>query len=180
MMKFIPLEIPEVKLIEPKVYPDSRGYFYESYREDEFAQNGIHERFVQDNCSRSSKGVLRGLHYQIPPAAQAKLVRVTAGEVYDVAVDLRKNSKTFGKYVSVILSGSKIQWFYVPAGFAHGFCSLTDACEFHYKVSAFYSPKDERGIIWNDPDIQIAWPKMDYILSDKDQKYPPLKQGVTF
>ena len=178
-MKFIPLSIPDVFLIEPKVHPDARGFFYESYREDFFAQNGIQTRFVQDNCSRSSKGAVRGLHYQIPPMAQAKLVRVTTGRVFDVAVDLRKKSKTFGKYVSVILSGDKFQWFYVPEGFAHGFCALEDNSEFHYKVSNFYSPKDERGIIWNDPDIGIDWPKMDYILSDKDQKYPSLKQGVT-
>ena len=179
-MKFIPLDIPEVMLIEPKVFPDARGYFYESYREDVFAKNGIHTHFVQDNCSRSSKGALRGLHYQIAPTTQAKLVRVTAGEVFDVAVDIRKSSKTFGKYVSLILSGSKIQWLYVPEGFAHGFCALTDNCEFHYKVSNFYSAQDERGIIWNDPDIHIQWPKMEYILSAKDQKYPSLKQGVTF
>ncbi len=179
-MKFIPLEIQDVMLIEPKVHPDARGYFYESYREDVFAQNGIKTHFVQDNCSRSSKGVLRGLHYQIAPMAQAKLVRVLSGEVFDVAVDMRKDSKTFGKYVSVVLTGKKIQWLYVPDGFAHGFCSLTDDCEFQYKVSNYYSPKDERGVIWNDPTIGIQWPKMDYILSDKDQKYPFLKDAATF
>lgn len=179
-MKFTPLAIPDVVLIEPKVYHDLRGYFYESYREDFFAKSGIRDRFVQDNCSRSSKGVLRGLHYQLPPMAQAKLVRVTAGRVYDVAVDLRKKSKTFGRYVSIILSGDKFQWLYVPEGFAHGFCALEDGCEFHYKVSRFYSPGHERGILWNDPDIGIDWPKMDYIISPKDETYPRLKDGETF
>ena len=180
MMKFTPLSIPDVLLIQPVVHPDSRGFFYESYREDFFAKNGIHTRFVQDNCSRSAKGALRGLHYQIAPMVQAKLVRVTAGRIFDVAVDLRKSSKTFGKYAAAVLDAEKKEMLYVPEGFAHGFCALEEGSEFHYKVSNFYSPENERGIIWNDPEIGIEWPKMDYILSGKDKNYPLLKQGVTF
>ncbi len=176
-MKLTPLEIPDVLLIEPKVFPDGRGFFFESYREDVFARYGVKERFVQDNCSRSVKGALRALHYQMPPMAQAKIVRVTRGKVYDVAVDIRKNSKTFGKYVSVILSADDPKMLYVPAGFAHGFLALEDGCEFHYKVSNFYSPQHERGIIWNDPDIKIDWPRLDYIFSEKDKKYPTLKNA---
>lgn len=177
-MKLTPLEIPDVLLIEPKVFPDGRGWFFESYREDIFEKHGIRDRFVQDNCSRSSKGVLRGLHYQIPPMAQAKIVRVTRGSVYDVAVDIRKSSKTFGQYVSRVLRADDPAMLYVPPGFAHGFVALEDDCEFHYKVSNFYSPANERGIIWNDPDIKIDWPKMEYIFSDKDKKYPALKAST--
>ncbi len=177
-MKFIPLEIPDVILIESKVNQDPRGYFYESYRKDIFTLNGIKDDFVQDNYSRSSRGVLRGLHYQIDPRAQGKLVTVLEGKVLDVAVDLRQESRTFGKWVSCVLTSQKKQSLYVPKGFAHGICVLEDNTEFFYKVSDFYSPQHERGIIWSDPDLAIAWPKLDipYILSDKDQKYPRLKE----
>ena len=179
--KFTPLEIPDVILIEPKIFADARGFFYESYREDVFAQAGIKERFVQDNRSRSCKGVLRGLHYQLPPMAQAKLVSVTAGKVWDIAVDIRKSSKTFGKYAAAILSGENQHMLYVPPGFAHGFCTLEDNTEFFYKVSNFYSPQDERGILWNDPALGIPWPKMpEYFFSAKDPKYPFLKAAEIF
>lgn len=179
-MKFVPLAIPDVILIEPKVIGDSRGFFMEFYREDLFAQNGISLIFIQDNHSRSAKGVLRGLHYQIEPMAQAKLVRVVQGEVYDVAVDIRKGSKTFGKYVGEILSAENKKMLYVPPGFAHGYCSLRDGTEFMYKCSALYSPSHERGLIWNDPSVSIQWPRLDvsYILSEKDKKYPYLKELI--
>lgn len=179
--KFTPLEIPDVILIEPKIFSDPRGFFFESYREDFFAEAGIKDRFLQDNHSLSSKGVLRGLHYQLEPAAQAKLVSVTAGRVLDIAVDIRRSSKTFGKHVAAVLSAETHQMIYVPAGFAHGFCTLEDKTEFHYKVSNYYSPKDERGIMWNDPELKIKWPEMpEYFLSDKDKKYPPLKSAEVF
>lgn len=179
--KFTPLEIPDVILIEPIVHNDARGFFYESYREDSFAGAGIKDRFIQDNHSLSAKGVLRGLHYQLPPMAQAKLVSVTAGRVLDIAVDIRRSSKTFGKHVSAVLDAKKHHTIYVPAGFAHGFCTLEDNTEFHYKVTNFYSPQHERGILWNDPELGIKWPEMpQYSLSAKDGKYPALKNAEVF
>lgn len=181
-MKFIPLEIPDIILFEPKVFGDHRGFFYESYRKSVFSENGINEDFVQDNHVSSSKGVLRGLHYQIEPATQAKLLRVIRGSIFDVAVDIRKNSKTFGKYIGIHLDAEKKQMLYIPKGFAHGYCSLEDHCEVLYKVSENYSPEHERGILWNDPEIGIEWPKldMDYSLSEKDTKYPALKEAPLF
>ena len=176
-MKFTRLSIPDVILIEPAVFEDARGFFFETYRQDLFAKNGIHENFVQDNHSRSAKGVLRGLHYQIEPKAQAKFLRVVRGEAFDVAVDIRKNSKTFGKYVSVVLSEENRKMLYIPAGFAHGFCVLKDQTEFLYMVSDFYSPEHERGIVWNDPTLNIDWPKMNYTLSEKDKKCPAFKNA---
>lgn len=177
-MKFTRLAISDVVLIEPKVLGDDRGFFLEFYREDFFARNGISVKFVQDNHSRSAKGVLRGLHFQVEPMAQAKLVRVVQGEVYDVAVDIRKGSKTFGKYVGEVLSAENKKMLYIPPGFAHGYCALRDGTEFMYKCSALYSPSHERGLIWSDPDLGISWPKLDveYILSEKDKRYPVLKK----
>ena len=177
-MKATPLNVPDVLLIEPRIFEDPRGFFYESYSEKEFAELGIHTKFVQDNHSRSSRGVLRGLHFQIAPKEQAKLVRVVRGEVFDVAVDIRKNSKTFGQHVDVTLSEENRRMLYVPAGFAHGYCVLRDGTELLYKTSDFYSPEHDRGIMWNDPDLHIPWPKLtgDYILSEKDKKHPPLSQ----
>ncbi len=175
-MKFTPLEIPGLILIEPRLFPDARGFFYESYRTDLFAQNGIKDTFIQDNHSRSSKGALRGLHFQVDPMAQGKLVRVIRGSVFDVAVDLRPGSKTYGKHASLVLSAENKKMLYVPAGFAHGFCVLEDDTEFLYKVTNFYSAAHERGILWSDPDLGIAWPNLGtLILSDKDKKYPRLK-----
>ena len=176
-MKFTPIGLPGLVLIEPRIFKDNRGYFFESYRHDVFSKNGIPERFVQDNESQSSLGTLRGLHYQIEPYAQAKLVRVLKGKVFEVVVDIRPDSPTFGKYFSMVLDGAQKQMFYVPVGFAHGFCTLEEGTEFFYKVSNFYTPEYERGIIWNDPDIGIDWPKMDYVFSDKDQKYPRLREA---
>lgn len=173
-MKIIPTSIPDVILIEPKVFEDPRGFFMETFRDDWLAKLGIKHTFVQDNHSKSSKGVLRGLHFQKPPYEQAKLVRVTQGEVLDVAVDLRRGSPTFGKATAEILSDKNKRMMYVPKGFAHGFCVISETCEFLYKVSDYYAPNAEGGIIWNDPDFAIEWPKLDvpYILSDKDKKYP--------
>lgn len=179
--KFTRLEIPDVILIEPKINLDSRGFFYESYREDAFAQEGISDRFVQDNRSCSHAGVLRGLHYQLPPRAQSKLVSVFRGRVFDVAVDIRRSSKTFGKAVSVVLSGENHHMLYVPPGFAHGFCALENFTDFEYKVSQFYCPEYERGILWSDPEIGIQWPEISpYVISDKDQRYPRLKSAELF
>jgi len=165
-------------LIEPQVFGDSRGFFYESFRENEFTRHGIEARFVQDNHSRSSKGVLRALHFQVKPKEQAKLIRVISGEVFDVVVDIRRDSKTFGQHFHSILNAENKTMLYVPAGFAHGFLALKDDTEFLYKVTDYYSPEHERGILWNDPAIKIAWPKLDaaYILSDKDKKNPTLKE----
>lgn len=173
-MNFIRTEIPDVIVVEPKVFQDPRGCFYESYRKQLFSRNGIKDHFVQDNVSCSSKGVLRGLHYQVAPRAQAKLVRVVRGSVYDVAVDIRPRSRTFGKSFSIVLSAENRKMLYVPKGFAHGFCVLEEGTEFTYKVSDYYSPDHERGILWSDPELAIAWPKLDgpFILSDKDKKYP--------
>ncbi len=176
-MKFTRLEIPDVILIEPKVIQDTRGFFFEFYHRELFRKNGIDAVFVQDNYSRSAKGTLRGLHFQIEPKAQDKLVRVTRGEVFDVAVDIRKGSKTFGKFVSTILSEENKKMLFIPKGFAHGFLVLKDGSEFLYKVSDFYSPEYERGIKWDDPKIGIPWPKLDcdYIFSGKDMRYPALR-----
>jgi dTDP-4-dehydrorhamnose 3,5-epimerase len=176
-MNFIRTEIDGVIVIEPKIFADPRGFFYESYRKELFVQNGIKDDFVQDNVSSSTQGVLRGLHYQAAPRAQAKLMRVLRGSVYDVAVDIRPGSKTFGKFFPVLLSAENRRMLYVPKGFAHGFCVLEEGTEFMYKVSDYYSPEHERGVLWSDPDLAIPWPKIDrpFILSEKDKKFPNLK-----
>ncbi len=179
-MKFTPLKIPDVILIQPQVFEDSRGFFYEAYNQSVFAAHGIKDSFAQDNLSLSSKGVVRGLHYQVPPKAQSKLVRVLKGSILDVVVDIRKSSKTFGQHVAGRISAEKKEMLYVPAGFAHGFCALEDDTEVMYKVSELYSKDHERGILWNDPSLAIEWPHLHFILSDKDQKFPLLKQALTF
>ena len=179
-MKFIKTAIPEVLIVEPDVHGDNRGFFFESYHKEIFSREGIKVEFVQDNHSLSAKGVLRGLHYQVEPKAQAKLVRVMRGEAFDVAVDVRRGSKTFGKYVGDILSAENKRMLYVPPGFAHGFLALKDSTEFLYKVSDFYSPEHERGILWNDPDIGIIWPKVagGYLLSQRDKEFPLLGESA--
>jgi dTDP-4-dehydrorhamnose 3,5-epimerase len=176
-MNFIKTDIDGVIVIEPKVLGDARGFFYESYRKELFTRNGIPDDFVQDNVSSSVLGVLRGLHYQLAPRAQAKLMRVLRGSVYDVAVDIRSGSKTFGKFFSITLSAENKKMLYIPKGFAHGFCVLEEGTEFMYKVSDYYSPEHERGVLWSDPGLAIPWPKLDreFILSEKDRKYPCLK-----
>ena len=156
--------------IEPKIFADPRGMFYEVYSENKYEEHGI-PCFVQDNHSVSKKGVLRGLHYQVNPG-QGKLVRVTRGEVFDVAVDIRKQSPTYGKWWGLSLSETNNFQLYIPIGFAHGFCVLSESAEVLYKCSDYYSPENERGILWNDPDLAIDWPVKDPILSEKDAMYP--------
>ncbi|MDE6059143.1 MAG: dTDP-4-dehydrorhamnose 3,5-epimerase [Clostridia bacterium] len=172
---FIKTDIEGVVIIEPTVFGDSRGYFMETYNEAEFKENGLNYTFVQDNQSKSHKGVLRGLHFQ-KTFPQAKLVRVIEGEVFDVAVDLRKDSKTYGKWVGVKLSSENKRQFMIPRGFAHGFLVLSETATFVYKCDEVYHPEDEGGIIWNDPDIAINWGDVtDVQLSEKDKKHPRLR-----
>lgn len=173
-MNIIETQLPGVVIIEPDVFGDARGFFMETYSERKYADFGLNKKFVQDNLSFSGKGVLRGLHYQ-QPHSQGKLISVIAGEVYDVAVDIRVGSPTFGKWVGIMLSGENKRQVYIPEGFAHGFCVVSDTAYFSYKCTDFYSPQDEGGIIWNDPDIGIKWPLKEVILSAKDEKYPRLK-----
>ena len=158
-MKAIPLAIPEVLLIEPKVFGDERGFFYESFNQRAFNEaTGLDLMFVQDNHSKSARNVLRGLHYQLSPKAQGKLVRAVAGEVFDVAVDIRKGSPTFGQWVGEILSADNKRQMWIPPGFAHGFLVLSESAEFLYKTTEYYAPEYERCILWRDPDLAIAWP----------------------
>lgn len=173
---FTETEIEGVYIIEPTVYGDVRGYFMETYSEKEFKENGLDYRFVQDNQSKSKKGVLRGLHFQ-KRYPQAKLVRVLDGEVLDVAVDLRKGSKTYGKWVGAVLSAENKRQLMIPRGFAHGFLVLSETAVFAYKCDEYYHPEDESGIMWNDPDVGVEWGDVtDVILSEKDQKHPTLSE----
>lgn len=170
---------PEVKIIRPKKYGDSRGFFSETYHQKALAEAGIHLNFVQDNHSLSAeRGVVRGLHFQTAPYAQDKLIRVTRGAIFDVAVDLRRGSPTFAKHVSVVLSASDWNQLLVPVGFAHGFCTLEPATEVIYKVTAHYSPQHDRGVLWNDPALAIPWPVNpgEAILSEKDRRLPRLSE----
>ena len=169
------LEIPDVIVIEPKSFSDDRGFFLESFKESEFISNGINKKLVQDNISHSTRGVLRGLHFQKNPKPQAKLVTVIKGKIFDVAVDIRKNSPTYGKWVSQILSEEEHNLLYVPEGFAHGFCVLSEEADVYYKVSNEYSSEHEDGIVWNDPNLNISWPLTDVIVSDKDKQLPLLE-----
>jgi dTDP-4-dehydrorhamnose 3,5-epimerase len=173
-LKVSQTELEGVLLIEPTIHSDCRGRFFESFKKEKFREFGIQEDFVQENQSLSQKNVLRGLHYRIEPE-QGKLVRVIQGEVFDVVVDIRKNSSTFGKWQGFNLSDSNYLQLYVPVGFAHGFCVLSDTAEFLYKVSEYYSADKEKGVIWNDPDIGIDWPVSDPILSEKDKLNPRLE-----
>jgi dTDP-4-dehydrorhamnose 3,5-epimerase len=158
-MKVTPATIPDVLVIEPKVFGDSRGFFYESFNQEAFNKaTGLDVQFVQDNHSRSSKGVLRGLHYQLPPFAQGKLVRCTRGAVWDVAVDIRKSSPTFGKWAGIELTEDNHKQFWIPPGFAHGFIVLSDTADFLYKTTAFYAPSHDRCIAWNDATLAVQWP----------------------
>lgn len=180
-MKVIPLSIPDVIVCEPKVYGDDRGFFFESFNQAQFAEAiGASYNFVQDNHSRSARNVLRGLHYQIQQP-QGKLVRVVAGEVFDVAVDIRKGSPTFGRWVGQILSAENKKQLWVPPGFAHGFVTLSDTAEFLYKTTDYYSPQFERSILWNDPSIGIQWPLTEVpMLSTKDQQAALLADAEVF
>ena len=180
-MKATPLAIPDLVLIEPRVFGDERGFFFESYNQARFEELiGRQVRFVQDNHSKSVKNVLRGLHYQIQ-RPQGKLVRVIRGEVFDVAVDIRKGSETFGQWAGVWLSAENRRQLWIPEGFAHGFAVVSESAEFLYKATDYYAPEHERCIIWNDPEIGIAWPgELRPILSAKDQKGVPLAQAEVF
>ncbi|MBU2568707.1 MAG: dTDP-4-dehydrorhamnose 3,5-epimerase [Gammaproteobacteria bacterium] len=181
-MKVTPLAIPDVILIEPKVFGDARGFFLESYNQESFRQaSGLNQQFVQDNHSRSSKGVLRGLHYQLAPKAQGKLVRVVSGAVFDVAVDVRKGSSTFGQWVGAELNEENHRQMWIPQGFAHGFVVLSETADFLYKTTDYYAPELERCIAWNDPTIGIQWPaNINPVLSDKDKEGKALNEAECF
>lgn len=169
------LEIPDLLLIEPRVFGDERGFFLETYKHSQFAEMGAPEAFVQTNHSRSCRDVLRGLHYQLPPAAQGKLVMALRGAVFDVAVDLRRGSPTYKQWVGEVLSDENHRALYIPPGFAHGFCVLSDIADFVYQVTAEYSPAHDRGIAWDDPDIRVRWPVLAPLLSPKDAALPRLR-----
>ena len=177
-MEVVKTEIEGVVILEPRLFQDARGYFFESYSQREFDDKVRPIKFVQDNESKSSYGVLRGLHFQKPPFAQSKLVRVLQGRVLDVAVDIRRGSSTFGKHVAVELSGENHRQFFIPRGFAHGFSVLSDTAVFQYKCDAFYAPQSEGALAWDDPDLQIDWklPKADILLSEKDRNHERLCQ----
>ena len=180
-MKITPLMIPDVLLIEPQLFGDDRGFFYESFNQNKFeAALGYKINFVQDNHSKSVKGVLRGLHYQLTPKAQGKLVRVIQGEVFDVAVDLRQSSPTFGKWVGEIISANNKKQLWIPEGFAHGFLTLSDTAEFLYKTTDFYSPEHEQSILWDDETIGIDWPMQEVSLSSKDNAALSFKEANFF
>jgi dTDP-4-dehydrorhamnose 3,5-epimerase len=181
-MKVTTLKIPDVLLIEPSVFEDSRGFFFESFRQDIFQKEAsLDISFVQDNHSKSYQGIIRGLHYQLPPHAQGKLVRVIQGEVLDIAVDIRQSSPTFGQYVAQILSDKNKKQLYIPEGFAHGFLTLSNTSEFLYKTTDFYQPQSERCILWNDTTLNILWPEnLNIQLSPKDLKGQTLSESELF
>jgi dTDP-4-dehydrorhamnose 3,5-epimerase len=176
-MQIFDTALPEVKIVAPKRVGDTRGFFSEVWNARDFAAAGIEAHFVQDNHIRNPlKGTLRGMHYQLAPAAQGKLLRVTRGSIFDVAVDIRRGSPTFGRHADAVLSADNWQQLWVPPGFAHGYCTLEDDTEVQYKVTGFYSPDHDRGIAWNDPALRINWPVMEdsALLSDRDRKHPTL------
>jgi len=175
--RFTPTAIADVIVIDPQVVPDQRGFFMETYKRSEFAAAGITEVFVQCNHSKSAKGILRGLHYQKQPKAQGKLIRTLRGEIYDVAIDMRKGLPTFGKWVAVALSAESKRMLYVPAGFAHGFCVTSKDAEIQYMTTEEYSPDLESGVIWNDPDLGIDWPVAEPMLSPRDRAWPRLRDA---
>jgi dTDP-4-dehydrorhamnose 3,5-epimerase len=173
--RFERLEIPDVVLVRPMRHADARGFFQETYRRSAFAEAGLADAFVQDNLARSTRGVLRGLHYQLPPAAQGKLVGVVAGRIWDVAVDLRRGSATYGRWTAQTLDADAGVQLWIPAGFAHGYVVLSDVADVSYKVTAEYDPKLDRGVRWDDPALGIEWPVADPVLSDKDRSLPALE-----
>ncbi|MEE4384754.1 MAG: dTDP-4-dehydrorhamnose 3,5-epimerase [Pseudomonadales bacterium] len=181
-MKVLPTDLPDVRLLEPKVFGDERGFFMETWQRRSFAELGIDHDFVQDNHSRSARGILRGLHYQIRQP-QGKLVRVTAGEVFDVAVDLRRSSPTFGRWVGVTLSAENHRMLWVPPGFAHGFYVTSESADFQYKCTDYYAPEHERAVRWDAPELAIAWPMgpgETPVLSTKDSRAPALTDAATY
>jgi len=175
--RFAPTAIADVILIDPPLFPDERGFFMESYKRSEFAAAGIEGNFVQCNHSKSSRGIVRGLHYQKHPKAQAKLVRALSGEIYDVAVDLRRDGPTYGKWIGATLSAENRKMLYVPVGFAHGFCVLSAEAEILYMTTEEYAPREEAGLLWNDPELGISWPVAQPQLSIRDQGWPALAQA---
>ena len=175
--RFTPTEISGVMIVEPRVFRDERGFFIETYKRSEFAAHGITDVFVQGNWSRSSKGTLRGLHYQKDPKGQGKLVGAMAGEIFDVIVDIRKGSPNYGKWLGVTLASKSHKMLYVPRGFAHGFCVVSEAADVVYMATAEYAPDCEAGICWNDPDLGIEWPIADPNLSRRDQNLPRLRDA---
>jgi dTDP-4-dehydrorhamnose 3,5-epimerase len=175
--KFSSTAIQEVIVIEPAVFPDQRGFFMETYKRSEFAAHGITGTFVQCNHSKSSRGILRGLHYQKQPKAQSKLVRALWGEIYDVVVDLRQGGPTYGKWIAVTLSGANQKMLYVPPGFAHGFCVTSEEAEILYLATEEYAPQLEAGVRWNDPELGIDWPVAEPRLSPRDHAWPPLRKA---
>jgi dTDP-4-dehydrorhamnose 3,5-epimerase len=176
-MKLIPTSLPGVSIIEPRVFRDERGFFLETYHAQRYREAGLDVAFVQDNHSRSTRGTLRGLHWQAE-RPQGKLVRVLVGEIYDVAVDIRPDSPTFGQWVGFTLSADNFRQAWIPPGFAHGFCVTSEVAEVEYKCTDFYDPPSERGLIWNDPEVAIAWPIQDPILSERDKNHPRLSALV--
>lgn len=172
-MRFLPTELPGVVLVEPDVYRDGRGFFYEAWNEQRYREGGVDARFVQDNFSRSAGGALRGLHAQLDPA-QGKLVRVASGRVWDVAVDIRVGSPTFGRHAAAELSDDNFRQLWIPPGFAHGFCVLSEAADFEYKVTAPYRREGEIAVSWNDPELAVPWPLETPVLSERDASAPPL------
>jgi len=173
-MKFLKTSIDDVLIIEPDVFDDKRGFFMETYQKQRYEENGITPAFVQDNISYSLSGTLRGLHYQLPNQ-QSKLVQVINGEIFDVAVDIRRGAPTFGKWTGAYLSGENKHQLFIPEGFAHGFCVISKEATFMYKCSDFYCRKNEKGLSWSDPELNIKWPVKEPVLSGKDEKYPCLK-----
>ena len=172
--------LPGIILITPRVFKDDRGYFFESYKKSDFVAHGITEEFVQENRSFSKKGVLRGLLYQIPPHAQGKLVACASGSIFDVAVDIRRDSPHFGQWVAFSLTGENRKMLYIPPGFAHGFYTVSDSAQVVYKVTAEYAPHHEAGILWNDPEIGIEWPAGRVVLSERDRENPGLREAKLF
>jgi len=175
-MRVIDTDLPGLRIIEPTVHEDSRGFFMESYNYRDYAKCGLDDIYLQDNHSLSTRGTLRGLHYQLPPG-QAKLVRVVVGAVYDVAVDIRRGSPTYGLWRGFWLSAENKRQLYLPTGYAHGFCVVSERAEFLYKVTGYYDPELERGIAWDDPDLAIAWPVAEPLLSPRDRQHPRLRDA---
>jgi dTDP-4-dehydrorhamnose 3,5-epimerase len=178
-MEIVPTDIAGVVILEPRVFEDARGYFVETFHERRFRELGLESSFVQDNHSRSRRGVVRGLHYQLEHP-QGKLCRVTVGEVFDVSVDLRRQSPTFGRWVGVHLSEANRRMLYVPPGIAHGFCVLSETADFLYKCTDYYHPEDERTLLWNDRDLAIDWPVTEPLVSEKDQQGAPFAAAVCY
>ena len=178
--KISPLAVPGLLVLDPLVHEDHRGLFWETFKASEFRDAGLPDQFCQDNHSLSRRGVVRGLHYQLPPHGQAKLVRCLSGEIFDVAVDVRKGSETFGRWAALVLSAENKRMFYIPEGFAHGFCALSETAEVHYKATGEYCQEAERGVCWNDQVLGILWPVEEPLTSEKDILFPPLRLAEVY